>query len=380
MAERRRERNSNLELLRLLCILAIIGEHFTGQAGVSEYTSFGTDLFYSAVNSLSRVGCSVFIIISAWFSAGKEIKIRKVFHIWLTVSLYTIPLLTCMYYLGMVNKEELFLAFLPIEESPLWFAGHYILLVLATPLLNLLLKEENKAILEYILAVLFILLVLYPTITARLGFFSNDLFALIFLYLFTGYIKKYGSTTPGSRLALFVFLLTWGGLTFFRAFAAYRVSTGRWYWPVLQNYGEVYRARMQTLPNLIIAYSLFFTFQGMHVRNSKLINLLSSATLGVYCFHQVPFWYSFLWNTVFNTGHYTAALHGVARMMYTVRCVLLVWLLGTVVELIRNAVCQWLIESRVWYAALCQRIDAQLQNHAGGGTAGAASQRRIMVK
>ena len=85
-------RNSNLELLRILCILAIIGDHFTGQSGIVEWGGIGTNFFYCAVTSMSRVACSVFVIISAWFLVDKPFNIKKVIHIWLTVIMFTIPL------------------------------------------------------------------------------------------------------------------------------------------------------------------------------------------------------------------------------------------------------------------------------------------------
>ena len=76
-------RNSNLELLRILCILAIIGDHFTGQSGIVEWGGIGTNFFYCAVTSMSRVACSVFVIISA----GLPLRVR--------------------YYQGMIDQEIL---------------------------------------------------------------------------------------------------------------------------------------------------------------------------------------------------------------------------------------------------------------------------------
>ena len=70
-------RSSNLELLRIFCILAIISDHFVGQSGVVEGTTLGLRFFYCALNSLSRVGASVFIIISAWFSVDKPFRMKK---------------------------------------------------------------------------------------------------------------------------------------------------------------------------------------------------------------------------------------------------------------------------------------------------------------
>lgn len=99
--EPRTIRQSNLELLRILCIIFIIGDHFVGQSGVIETSNLVLSFFYCAVTSLSRVACSVFIIISAWFSTEKPFRIKRVIHTWLTVIMYTVPItLYCMYWGG----------------------------------------------------------------------------------------------------------------------------------------------------------------------------------------------------------------------------------------------------------------------------------------
>ncbi len=361
MRKKQAERNSSLELLRILCILAIIGDHFVGQSGIAESGSLPGAFFYTAVISLSRVACSVYIIISAWFLVDRDVQIKRVFHVWLTVVMYTVPIMAYMYYIGLAGKEDLLRALLPVEESPLWFAGYYILLILTSPVLNLLLRKENRRIAEYVIFVLLVLNVLYPTITARLGFFSNDLFALIFLYLLTGYIKKYRDDLPNAKKCMAVFFAVWGSLTVLRALARINGSSRLYIWTLIGEYGEVYRARLQTLPNLAQAYCLFFAFKGIKLKNSKLINTAASATLGVYCFHQVPVWYGYLWKNIFHTPFFTSILHGKLRMLYTLGSILTVWLCGTVIELIRSRLSGAVIESRAWYGAMCRKIDDGLR-------------------
>lgn len=359
----KRNRDSNLEILRILCILAIIGDHFTGQASISEWGGLWQDLFYCAVTSLSRVACSVFIIISAWFSIDRGVKIKKILHIWLMVITYSVALTLFMYVRGKAGKENLYISFFPVlgSSSSLWFAGYYILLMLLSPMLNLTLEKMNRSISEFVLFFLSIFVVLYPTISARLGVFSSDLFVLIFLYLLTGYIKKYRNDLPKSKRFVLAGISIWGGVTLLRALSFLNSGSRLYIWSLIQEYCEFYRARMQTIPNLIIAYSLFFGFKNLKVRNSKIINLLASATLGVYCFHQVPLWYDYLWSEILNAPYYKSILHGVPRMGYTVLCIFLVWLVGTGIELVRNAVSVRAVESRKWYNNLCERIDLALE-------------------
>lgn len=350
------ERDSSLELLRILCIIAIIGAHFTGQSGIKENDSFIGSLFYSTALSLSRVSCSIFIIISAWFSIEKSFRIKKIFHTWLTVIMYTTPISLYLFNIGVIGKESLYIAMLPVEESPLWFAGFYIILVFLSPFLNMLLNKAPRRIIECFLMILFVFMVLYSTLTANLGFFSHNIWSLIFLYVLTGYIKKF-LIKPKFDKSFLVFFFVWGCLTIIRAIAFYNEGSNLYIWALIRDYGENYRSNLQTLPNIIIAYSLFFGFIGLNVKKSRIINTLASASLGVYCFHQVPGWYIYMWKNVFKADFYAQVLHGKTRYLYVIASVLAVWLVGTIIELARSRVSYWVIESRSWYAICCNKID-----------------------
>ncbi len=67
----------------------------------------------------------------------------------------------------------------------MWFAGYYMVLVLLSPVLNWLINEAPKQIVEWLLLVLFCLMVIFSTVTANLGFFAHDIWPLLFLYLTT---------------------------------------------------------------------------------------------------------------------------------------------------------------------------------------------------
>ena len=89
----KKERESNLELLRVLCIICIISMHFVYQSGIAEYSTLFESFFYTSLTSLARVACSIFIIISAWFSIEQKFNVRRILTVWFTVIMYTIPLM-----------------------------------------------------------------------------------------------------------------------------------------------------------------------------------------------------------------------------------------------------------------------------------------------
>ena len=112
----KKERSSNLELLRIFCILAIISDHFVQQSGIAAEGDI--NVFYCVMTSLSRVSCSVFIIISAWFLIDMPFRFKRVLHTWLTVIMFTVPIMLYCMHIGLATKANLYYAFLPIEGSP----------------------------------------------------------------------------------------------------------------------------------------------------------------------------------------------------------------------------------------------------------------------
>ena len=349
-------RSSNLELLRILCILFIIGDHFFSQSGVIERISYGTDFLYCALTSLSRVGCSVFVIISSWFSVGKEFKFKKVLHVWLTVIMYSFPLTLFLFVNGYVKNNDLANTLFPIEQSPLWFASFYIVLVILMPCLNFIITNASRKTLEILLLFAFFALTLYTTLTTSAGLFSSDLWVFIFLYLLTGYIKYYELKIPSSWKCFLIFGILWVLITIGRT-VSYQQNLS-----TIAYYMDAYRAKMQTLPNLIMAYSLFFGFLGLKLKPSAAINKVATATLGIYCFHQVPCWYSYLWNNIFLIRYHSLNLNLSGKILYSLVSVAVVFIGGMLIEFIRSGLSALLIEDRAYCSGICSVVDSVVNN------------------
>lgn len=359
----RKIRSSNIEILRILCILAIVADHFIGQSGITEFSSFSAVLFYYGASSLSRVACSVFVIISAWFSTDKDFKFSRVIHTWLTVVMYTVPLTIVMMCMGLADKSNLVAALLPVSRGPLWFAGCYIIIVLLSPALNMLINKAPRKLLTWMLTVLFILLSLYSTIMVGNGYLVHDTWVMLYIYLLTGYFKHYGLPERIGRFlskplnCLFLFAVCWVPMVFFRSLGDY--TTSRLYiLRIAGEYADCFRAQLQSIPNMVMAYSLFFCFKALKVKSSRIINFLASTTLGVYCFHQVPVWYVYLWDRIMTVPVDADALHGWKRALYAICSVIFIWIIGTIAEIIRNRIAFFLIEKRSFTTSLCKKIDS----------------------
>ena len=67
-------RASNLELLRILCMLLIIGDHLTGQGGIADYSTLPSSFVFCLIGCGSRIACTVFVLVGSWFMCEQPFK------------------------------------------------------------------------------------------------------------------------------------------------------------------------------------------------------------------------------------------------------------------------------------------------------------------
>lgn len=353
---RKAERESGLELLRILCMVFIVADHYAGQSGAAMYDTLPHALFFSALGAGSRLGCDLFVVLGAWFLCRQPFRTRRVLGLWLSLWLYTVPLtLICWCIPGSnVGLGTLRWAIFPVSTQQLWFVAQYILLLLLSPVLNLILRAVPRNSLRALLVLTGVFLVGYPTLFAEDGIFGDWLWSFLFLYLVTGYLRFY----PDNRLSrllrapaapwlalVFVVLLTAG-----RGVAQWLGIGGK-----LMQYLEYYRTALGAAPNLLCALCFFFVFQKLHLGSCKPVNVLASATLGVYCIHQTPAVMGLLWTDLFHTPDHAGSA------VYAVFVILAVYAGCTVIHLLRQRLVMRHLENSRWFAALCRKGDESLK-------------------
>lgn len=199
MAQKTRARQSGLELLRILCMLFIIADHYAGQSGAAVYDTLPQALLFALLGAGSRIGCSIFVMIGAWFLCVQPFRTRRVLNLWLSLWLYTVPLTILCYFVpgSNVGLGTLRWAVFPVSTKQLWFVAAYVVLLLLSPALNLVLHTAPRRTLRGLLAGFGVLLVGYSTLFAEDGVFSDVLWTFAYEYLLIGYLRIY----PDNRLS-----------------------------------------------------------------------------------------------------------------------------------------------------------------------------------
>ena len=358
----KKNRESNIEMLRILCTLLIISSHFLGIGHISQKDS----CFYLMVNTmmsdLSRVACTVFIIISAWFSLDKSTNISKVFHVWLTTIMYMVPLTIIGHHYNLFAEDMYVVkcSFLPVSYGygAAWFTSVYIVLMLISPLLNYILQNVQRNIMKFYLFTYFCAFSLFATIFHENGKYALELVAFSFVYLLTGYIKKYKVVNErflSTKYACIMFMCSWLFISALMTMGTY--FSGNVFYDEMFKFGNFYYGYFQTIPNLICAFSLFFIFLNFKIRNRQIINKLASLSFGIIIFHNVPGWNEFFYSSLLSCTWHARHLKDIKLLIYAGVGILVIYIVGCVVEILRKSVCNLLIENRKWYRDICYYIN-----------------------
>lgn len=345
-------RSSNLELLRILCMLLIIGDHLTGQSGIADYATLPSSFAFCLIGCGSRIACSVFVLIGGWFLCEQPYKTRRPLSLWLSLWLYTVPVTLLCKLAGLdVSWGALRWAAFPASTRQLWFISDYLLLLLCVPLLNRLLRGLSRPAHRGLLAVLAVPLIVYPTLFGENGAVSDTAWMFLYEYLLIAYLRRW----PDNRLAhLLQHRAAALGLglpllnTILRAVLETRgLTDGKAF-----QYMAYYRTALGALPNLLAALALFYLFKGLDLGCVRWVNALAGTTLGVYILHQVPAFRGFLWNGLLQAE----AHHG--SVGYTLLAILAVFLGCAAVDALRTVLVMRPLENTRLFKALCEKGDA----------------------
>lgn len=327
-------RNSNFELLRILAILMIVGDHFSGYGKFNyDIAEFSLNRFYIQFLEFGgKLGVCIFILISGYFLVNNNnIKISKVIKLWIQILFYSIIIYLIFVIFGLepFSIKETVKYLLPISGFHWWFATTYLVLYLISPYLNILLHSMDKKTYQKMLFINTILWCLMPTFTGR--FLDRSyLIPFIYLYLIAGYIRIWKDDIKINYkkcflMALFVIILTFSSVIVFDILGS---KINYFYIHATHFYG------MEKLTTILTALFIFLGFKNININKNftKVINTISSATFGVYLLHENRLLRSFIW---INTFHINKFAHSNLLIPYSLLAIFTVYIICTLIELIR---------------------------------------------
>lgn len=278
-------RESNAELLRIICILAIVMHHFcihalfpeiqplemSGHGLTSHLILFNYGFLYLGVNC--------FVLISGWY--GIKTRLSGFINLYLISLFYDL--------LGLwhepLTTATLLEVIHPFCHGRLWFFTCYLKLYLLAPLINPAIQYMTKRQYIYILALMSAASLYYTDAWCE----GYSILHLIYLYLIGGFLRRIATEDRrrAHRLyylgAYIIFGIIWGIGAMIEAYKAQiGFSIPRW---------EVWSYSNPALMAMSIAFFLFM--MSWHFQN-QLINRLAMSCLGVYMLNDWVIRYDFI--------------------------------------------------------------------------------------
>lgn len=192
-------RNYGIDILRCLSMLFVIVQHILGQGGIMEYAQQapGKYFFLSFFQILSYCAVDIYGITTGYLMCGKKFKLSRLGKLWLTTVFWSI-MVSCGFFLLVPESRtisEMVSMFLPILRGRYWFFTAYFVVMLLSPVLNVLIRSLSRRQFHLLLAALLLIFGVIPV--GSLGYDvirisgGNHFSWMITLYLIGGYIRTY---------------------------------------------------------------------------------------------------------------------------------------------------------------------------------------------
>lgn len=323
-------RNSSIELFRIILMVFIVGFHVinTGTLHPKNPLSLGDMNFLPSVilDAIFVVAVNCFILISGYFmiNATKE----KFLNIYAQVITYSVigSLAFAFYYWifdpSSLQTTDVFKSFVPILSKRYWFFTAYVILFLATPALNFVIRNFEKKALAFMLG----WMIFFFSIAPSIGFTILDgrgfnFLHFILLYFIGAYIKLY--VTPPLKYYLTGYILS---IILIVMYTCLLDLMGR-------NAGYITASfAYNNILVLLSSICLFGVFLNIKLKFNPYINYLSSLVFGVYLFHEHPQVKRILYQDIFQNHNYYDSIWFIPNLLLTV---LVVLILGLFIEHLR---------------------------------------------
>lgn len=323
------QRNSSIELLRIMCMMFIVGLHVIG-FGVNVPYSTGSPLgganymWCKALGTIFSTAVDTFVLISGYFAI--RLKPRKIAKIWMMVLCYsyTVFIIKCL--LGGVHLPDV-KYMLPVTSRVFWFISVYFVLCLLSPLINEFVSRIDRRQHAKVVGISVLLVYGWATVSYLFNFaqmipdYGGGIINFVTLYLIGRYIRLYVSHHRPVWMLTLMFLAIIASNVIIESVLSMVLGFG---FSSFQNNDSVFTVAAAVL--------LFMIFRSLHF-HSKVVNLLATNCLAVFVFHMNDVVMPWLTSTF-----RLPTLAGAQILWACIYIPMMVYLVGVTVEAIRKLI------------------------------------------
>ncbi|MBQ5999822.1 MAG: acyltransferase [Treponema sp.] len=317
------QRNSNIEILRIIGMLFIIMQHalslgvnFDSLPEITHNVIF----FQTFTGCIGWLGNMLFIIISGYFLYDSKFSLKKILKLWAELFFYSAGISLIIYlfniqiygvagsgfcFTRLVEKRslkisELLYSFLPFCTAQNWFATKYIVFLFFVPFLNVMVSALSPSWHKMLIILCFVIFHVFPLITYFDVYVPNDYTAFLLLFFVGSYMRKYENflqkvssaafIAAGSALIViyivlkYVFLYIYGGM---------------------QNIPPLLMSVLYSsfVYNFLLTWAAVLLFAGamrLPFWSNRIVNLVASSTFGIYLIHNHNYLRRNIWLDFFH--------------------------------------------------------------------------------
>lgn len=323
-------RNSAFEILKIICIIAIIAHHYVIHGALNVRTNAFTfnEIFLDIVgNGFPHV--TIMMMISGFFLINStKVKWKKFFELlfealFFSLAWFIVQSIATKDFSFSLFYESVFSIFL---EST-WYVGCYLIVYALHPFINKALKACSDKELNALMLFLFVAFVLIPTLP-YVNFFLNRLVVFLTLYCFGAYLSihkesKYFTKGKGFSLFAVSFVLLIVSMILIRFLSRYFDALGD---------QITYFATNTSILYIGMASGLIVFCASIKPFVCKPINFIASFSLGIYLFHDNTIWQRDLfYRILFKVPEYAKGYLLVLNFLLTVA---LIFLCGLTISIV----------------------------------------------
>lgn len=330
----KKERESNLELLRIITMLLIIAHHYVVNSGLMDLINANplskSSIFLLLFGAWGKIGINCFVLITGYFMCKSHITIKKFIKLLFEIEFYMIIIYSIFFISGyeVFSVKTLVKAILPFYSVSTNFTGCYLLFYLFIPFLNILIKNMNK---KMHIRIIILSLFIY-TIIGTLPKFSVTMnYVSWFIVLY--FISSYASIYP-IKIFTSIKFCTWA-MIFSVILSMTSVVACTWLGEKIGSQGLSYYFVVDSnkILAVITSFFMFLFFKSIKIKHNRIINIVASSTFGVLLIHaNSDTMRRWLWQDVLkNTSMYSSQW----LVLHALISVLAIYIICTLIDLIR---------------------------------------------
>ncbi len=297
------QRNYGIDLLRILSMFAVVYIHAFGEGGIGlTVAQFSSNYYcYLVLRFLSEFAVDAFGMITGYVMFYSKPRFSKLVMLWFEVLFYSVSIsvLFLVFDPGMANnlRKEIYLMLLPVGTNRYWYISCYFCMYFLIPVMNAGVNFLSRDEMKKVLISLFVLISVIGNLnTSRTdAFHMNYGYSaawLCYLYLAGAYFRKYETASRIGYVKLLAGIIACVLVT---VLFKVNMDQNRWRleytldWMLISNVSVTF---------FLLAVCMLLLFSKLHIpeKLTRVIAVISPATLGVYLIHVHPL----IWKRLFS--------------------------------------------------------------------------------